>query len=201
MKRFLAIIMLFFALTASAQNIYHSETVVEVDGVKYDVKHTQHTFSVSNQANRLSSEANWRYLDGTTLKTEAEYNLCDAETKVATVYRALRETFGDNVIKALRVRAFSPMYICYVVSPEGETLEVSFIMDRIEPFLSIPISSFATLENKLKEYVVWEPNEYARKLQFIQVIGFVNFDMVPLSSELITVKKDVELETGLEPLD
>ena len=67
------------------------------------------------------------------------------------------------------------MTIFYVVGPDGDTLEVTFIMDAVPELLSLPPETFALLEQNLKKYVKWEVNVYGQQLEFMQAISPVHF--------------------------
>ena len=111
---------------------------------------------------------------------------------------ALRKSFLDADIESLRSYKHSPMTIFYVVGPDGDTLEVTFIMDSIPELLSLPPETFALLEQNLKKYVKWEVNAYGQQLEFMQTRSFIHFQKVPLNSEVPQRNPDISFDSDLE---
>ena len=90
------------------------------------------------------------------------------------------------------------MTIFYVVGPDGDTPEVTFIMDAVPELLSLPPETFALLEQNLKKYVKWEVNVYEQQLEFMQAISPVHFQKVPLNSEVPQRNPDISFDSDLE---
>lgn len=111
---------------------------------------------------------------------------------------AFRKSFLDADIESLRFYKHSPMTIFYVVGPDGDTLEVTFIMDAVPELLSLPPETFALLEQNLKKYVKWEVNVYGQQLEFMQAISPVHFQKVPLNSEVPQRNPDISFDSDLE---
>ncbi len=111
---------------------------------------------------------------------------------------AFRKSFLDADIESLRSYKHSPMTIFYVVGPDGDTLEVTFIMDAVPELLSLPPETFALLEQNLKKYVKWEVNVYGQQLEFMQAISPVHFQKVPLNSEVPQRNPDISFDSDLE---
>ena len=124
------------------------------------------------------------------MKTEAEYRVLHANyANRNDVYRAFKGVLSDDVIKAFREERRSPIKVCYTISSEGETLEVAFIMQTHPLILSLPPETFATLEKRLKQYVKWEPNEYAKEVSYFHMSGMIDFKKIPLSSAPDSIEK------------
>lgn len=193
---FLLLSLLFMTEAYCQQNTYQGVTAVSADGITFEVKLSKYSFFLRNAANTRSQRNVWRYKDGRELETEDEYAVVDADVSPGSQNRAIREAFGDTVISSLRSYNYSPMTIFYVIGPDGDTLEVSFIMDAVPELVSLAPKVFAALERNLKKYVKWEVNAYGRQLEFFHVQSFVKFDKVPLDSELHKIKPDVSLNTG-----
>lgn len=154
---------------------------------------------MSNTANIYSHESNWRYKDGRKLETEDEYAVIDGTMKPGGGENlAFRKSFLDADIESLRSYKHSLMTIFYVVGPDGDTLEVTFIMDAVPELLSLPPETFALLEQNLKKYVKWEVNVYEQQLEFMQAISPVHFQKVPLNSEVPQRNPDISFDSDLE---
>lgn len=173
-----------FTTGAYCQNPYQGVTAVSADGITFEVDFRWNGFLLSNTANIYAGEANWRYKDGRELETEDEYAVIDGSMKPGVENLALRKSLPDSVILSLRSYKYSPMTIFYVIGPDGDTLEVSFIMNAVPELLSLPPETFALLEHNLKKYVKWEVNKYGQQLEFMQTSSFVHFQKVPLNSEV-----------------
>lgn len=184
MKNYILLLALTFATGAYCQNPYQGVTVVSADGITFEVDFRWNGFLLSNTANIYAGEANWRYKDGRELETEDEYAVIDGSMKPGVENLALRKSLPDSVILSLRSYKYSPMTIFYVIGPDGDTLEVSFIMNAVPELLSLPPGTFALLEHNLKKYVKWEVNKYGQQLEFMQTSSFVHFQKVPLNSEV-----------------
>lgn len=193
---FLLLSLLFMTEAYCQQNTYQGVTAVSADGITFEVKLSKYSFFLRNAANTRSQRNVWRYKDGRELETEDEYAVVDADVSPGSQNRAIREAFGDTVISSLRSYNYSPMTIFYVIGPDGDTLEVSFIMDAVPELVSLAPKVFAALERNLKKYVKWEVNAYGRQLEFFHGRSYVKFDKVPLDSELHKIKPDVSLNTG-----
>ena len=201
MKNVFLLITLFFTELGFCQAVNPFETIetVKADGITFEVRRTEYTFMVCNTANSYVDKSNWCYKDGRELETEEEYASVEAVRSRSGQNRALWEAFGDDVIKALRVYKNSPMSIFYAVGPDGTTLEVCFSMDAKPELLAIPMTTFAALEKKLKQYVTWQLNDFAKGLEFFHSFNFVFFEDVPLTSEIKVIRNpSLEFDPGVK---
>ncbi len=175
---------MFFASDVYAQNLYVDGATVTADGITFEVELNKYIFRLSNVANSYF-EKNLCYKDGRERTVIKEYTGIGAEkVDPNSTYRALRETFDDDVIKILRKEKSVPMTIHFMIGNDGTTLEVTFSMRALPVYLSLPPKTFATLEKKLKQYVRWVPNKYAAEYEFFHMSSFIKFDKVPISGEL-----------------
>ena len=201
MKNVFLLITLFFTELGFCQTVnpYESIETVEADGITFEVRRTDLDFMVSNVANTYVNRASWCYKDGRKLETEEEYASVNASRTMYGQCRALREALGDEVIESLRVYHDSPMIIFYAIGSDGKTLEVAFIMDAKPELLALPMSVFAALERKLKEYVTWKPNDFAKQLEFFHGFNSVVFSDVPLTSEIKVIRNpSLEFDPGVK---
>lgn len=174
---FSAIVLVF---PVSAQDYYTGKSTVTADGITFVVSNRHYIFSLDNVDNvQMSQSGGYRYKDGTLVEEEfADY--ATAETRPGCVDRALKETFSEEEYEALRNDRNAVVVIGYVISPEGNTPEVSFVVDYAPCMLAIPPEKFALLEKNLKRYVKWDVNLFGRKLQFMHGLSFVNFSKINL---------------------
>lgn len=174
-------ILLLFVLAAwhsvIAQNYYRDGVPVTSDGITFDVELDKYLFCLSNIENSRTNVANWRYKeDGREIETEEEFDkvvfdLYDANM----VAKVFKDTFTPMEIAAFKRLPASPMKIYYVFGSDGNVLEVSFIMDSIPEFLSIPPVRYARLEKNLKKHIRAYLNSFAQQMEFVgggQIIGF-----------------------------
>lgn len=193
LKLFL-LIALFFAGVGYAQSLYQSIETVEADGITFMVKRTEVNALIYNTDYHYVIMDSWHYKDGRELETEEEYDAVDAKKNKAGELRALREVLGDDFITAMRAYRGFPLKIIYAVGPDGRTLEVGFIISAEPELTALPFKTFAALERKLKQYVTWEPNDFAKQLEFFHGRGYINFRNVPLESELLSVKRNPDAD-------
>lgn len=201
MKTIFLLVSLTLATGAYSQNLYQNVKTVSADGITFEVELDEYSFILSNTTNIYDDEANWRYKDGRELETLDEYAVVDGSTKPGLEFLALRKSLPDSVILSLRPYKYSRMTIFYVIGPEGDTLEVAFIMKPVPELVSLPPEVFAALERNLKKYVKWDLNAYGRQLEFVQASSFINFKKVPLNSEVIPKKPDIEFDSDLDLIE
>lgn len=183
-----------FAIGVHAQT-YRDGATVTANGITFRVELDEYSFVLYNAANVYDNAPRWRYKGGRELMSEDEYEVVEAHMKPGVQNLALRKTFRDVFIARMRASyptyISSPLSICYVIGPEGDTLEVAFIMHPVPELLALPPEMFAKLEQNLKNYVKWEVNEFGKKLEFMQGSSFVHFTQVPLDSELHPIRQDL----------
>lgn len=201
MKIIFLLVSLTLATGAYSQNLYQNVKTVSADGITFEVELEETTFFLRNAENTRSQKANWRYKDGRELETLDEYEVVDCSMKPGGEGRAIREAFGDAVISSLRSYKHSRMTIFYVIGPNGDTLEVAFIMNPVPELVSLSPEVFAALERNLKKYVKWNVNAYGQQLEFFQVSTFIHFKNVPLDSELHKIKPDIEFDSDLDLIE
>ena len=190
MKKLFLFIALLFAGTCFGQSFYQSIETAEADGITFTIKRTQYASLIYNITCNYIHTGNWRYKDGRELETEEEYDSVSAQKNTAGELRALREVLGDDFITAMRAYRGFPLIIIYTVIPDGTTLEVAFIVGNEPELQALPLTTFAALDRKLKQYVTWKSNDFAKQLEFFTRKGYINFRNVPISSELKVIKND-----------
>lgn len=180
MKRVFGIIFILgFGLSVSAQDYYTGKSTVTADGITFSVSVYQGVIlSLSNITNTRENSPEV-YKDGSPIEPEFE-EYAVANTVPGSVEKAFTETFTQQEYEALRQDAAANIDIGYIISPQGVTEEVSFVMDYAPCMLAIPPSKFALLEKNLKRYVKWEVNLFGRKLQFMHGMSFANFSKAKL---------------------
>lgn len=173
-------------LSVNAQDYYNRDNVT-ADGITFAVKRSKYTFLLSNVLNCKDEIPNWYYKDGTELTTEEEINAVFFKPFPGTIERAVRETFTEKEVASLRLLREAPIAVYYVISPEGDILELAYSITAIPQMLSLPPSKFALLEKNLKKYVKFKVGYFAQKLQFMTGDGFINFsqmDRLPPGKEV-----------------
>lgn len=193
MKTWFLLLALCVAISGYGQSLYPDGGTVTADGITFKVENNI-IFTLDNTANVYCDDPNWHYKDGRELETRDEYDAVHATAGPTAQERAIREAFGDELLLSLRAayatQIYCPLSIFYVVGPEGDTLEVSFIMNADSILLSIPPEVYAALEHNLKKYVKWKVNEFGKKLLFIQTMSAIPLKNVPLNSEFAKLKPD-----------
>ncbi len=178
MKRYVLLAVAFVASQlVAAQNYYQNGVPVTAEGITFDVEFGKYTFCLSNVENTRTDVVNWRYKsDGREIETEEELDRIVFDFyDVNMVAKVLKDTFAPMELSALKRIQRSPMNIYYVFGPDGNVLEVVFIMDAIPEFLSIPPVRFARLEKNLKKHIRAYLNPFAQQMEFVgggQIVGF-----------------------------
>ena len=180
MKRIFSIISaLGCVLSVSAQDYYTGRDQVSADGITFSVSVYQGLIlSLSNIAN-TRGDAPEVYKDGSPIEPEFE-EYAVANTVPGCVEKAFTETFTQEEYEMLKQDPTANIDIGYIISPQGVTEEVSFVMDYAPCMLRIPPAKYALLEKNLKRYVKWDVNLFGRKLQFMHGISFANFSKIRL---------------------
>lgn len=204
MKCFILLIALLVAGSGYCQDWYQDVTTVSADGIVYKVDRSKYTVLLSNVDNVFTQQPNWRYKDGTELKTEEEYDAVDFKMiSYEGLFYAFGETFSEEELAPLRLLKKSPFLLAYSAGPDGSMLEVSYILDAIPELMSIPPYKYAMLERKLKSYVKFKVNHYGQKLGFMHGGIFIFFSTIPPISELppggFVVKDEFEEELEEDP--
>lgn len=186
MKTTLLLVALATALCAQSQNYYKNGVPAWGGPITFNVKLDDHSMVLSNINNTKDDEGNLFYKDGTVLATEGERNEVCLEVAENSQYEALEATFNYEDLLPLCPLKGTPLSIYYVVSPEGKTLEVAFIIDAVPEMLAIPPWKYAELERNLKKYGKWKLNDFAQKLQFVSGFDFIRFKNIRSQLPLIT---------------
>lgn len=204
MKSFILLIALLVAGSGYCQDWYQDGATLPADGIVYKVERMKYTVVLSNKKNVVSNLPNWCYKDGTELKTEEEYDAVDFKMiSYEGLFYAFGETFSEEELAPLRLLKKSPFLLAYSAGPDGNMLEVSYILDAIPELMSIPPYKYAMLERKLKSYVKFKVNHYGQKLGFMHGSIFIFFSTIPPISELppggFVVKDEFEEELEEDP--
>lgn len=204
MKSFILLIALLVAGSGYSQDWYQDGATLPADGIVYKVERMKYTVVLSNEKNVVSNLPNWCYKDGTELKTEEEYDAVDFKMiSYEGLFYAFGEAFSEEELAPLRLLKKSPFLLAYSAGPDGNMLEVSYILDAIPELMSIPPYKYAMLERKLKSYVKFKVNHYGQKLGFMHGSIFIFFSTIPPISELppggFVVKDEFEEELEEDP--
>lgn len=192
-KLLLFIVFLLFVNYGYCQDWYQDGTTIPAGGIVYKVKRSAYTLHLSNVDNVLTQQPKWRYKDGTTLSSEEEYYAVDFDMiSKDGLFRAFAETFSEEELAPLRLLKESPLSLYFAVGPNGNVLEVSFIMDAEPALLEIPPFKYGMLERKLKSHVKFKVNHYGQKLQFMQGEISINFATMQLIRDIPPGGFDVE---------
>lgn len=194
MKKILIFIAFLFVVNYGyCQDWYQDVTTVSATGIVYKVDRSKYTVLLSNVDNVFTQQPNWRYKDGTELKTEEEYDVVDCRMiSKDGLLQAFGETFTEDELVPLRLLKRSPLSIFYAVGPDGNILELSFIIECKPAMMAIPPFKFSMLERKIKSYVKFKVNHYGQKLQFMHGGDFVNFSTMQLIRDIPPGGFDVE---------
>ncbi len=175
MKKLIWLLTLCFVADCYAQDWYRDGDTVCAGGITYNVKVDKYSVILSNTANKLPTDGKLYYKNGSEIVAQDEYEAVFGHSVPGSVERALRNTFTSDEIAPLWDVKESQMSICYLVSPEGDTMEVVFVVNNIPEMLAIPPEKFALLERNLKKYVKWNVSAQGRKVKYIDGWSPVNF--------------------------
>ena len=91
-------------------------------------------------------------------------------------------TFTKKEMDELKNNPPARMTFYYVVSPEGETLEVAFIIPKESKILTdLPPEKFALLEKNLKKYLKWTVDDFGKTMLFLHAWRIVDFPTMKIT--------------------
>lgn len=176
-----------FTFAASAQNsVLTQNSVLKREIVKIgndSLVKTILPFSISysNTANRWDNANNLYFADGTPLG-EYDYDAYDLYSSQTSFDQAIRMTFTKDEMRVLKSNPPAQMTFYYVVSPEGKTLEVAFIIPTESKVLvDLPPEKYALLEKNLKEYLTWTVNDFGKTMMFLHAWRIVDFPSMKIT--------------------
>ncbi len=133
------------------------------------------TVDYSNQNNKWIDTPYLQFKDGTPLD-EYDYDAYELKANRASFDMAIRATFTKTEFQALANNPPALMTTYYVVSPEGQTIEVAFIIPTDSKVLiDLPPEKFALLEKNLKKYLKWTVNDFGKRMKFLHAWEFTDF--------------------------
>ena len=181
---FFSVIGLILPLTVFAQNDVMQREVVKTGNNTYIKIILPFSISYSNKANRWDNATNLYFADGTPLD-EYDYDAYDLKSSQASFDQAIRMTFTKKEMNELKNNPPAQMTFYYVVSPEGETLEVAFIIPKESSILiDLPLEKYALLEQNLKKYLKWTVNDFGKTMKFLHAWRIVDFPTMKISYPL-----------------
>lgn len=136
-----------------------------VNSNTYILEQTQFVMYITNHNNN-KQDSLFYYKDGRRADgTWDDYAM--AEMNKDGINRAIDETFTASEIESLK-SSQTAITITYVFNDKGLVLECSFIIPRRPAALALPKERFATLEQKIKQYVTTTiTDENTKKLKYV----------------------------------
>ena len=178
MKKYLVLCIVAFLFTC--KSLYGQTAFDRTENVKAGdvifLKRTSHYVTgYSNAMNKWIDAPYLQFKDGTPLD-EYDYDAYDLKSSQASFDQAIRMTFTKKEMDELKNNPPAQMTFYYVVSPEGETLEVAFIIPKESSILiDLPLKKYALLEKNLKKYLKWTVNDFGKTMKFLHAWRIVDF--------------------------
>ena len=172
---------LFIPFTMFGQTEVKREEIVKVGGDRYIKTIMRYTVGYSNQANKWIDAPYLQFKDGTPLD-EYDYDAYELKSSQTSFDQAIRMTFTKKEMDELKNNPPARMTFYYVVSPEGETLEVAFILPKESKILTdLPPEKFALLEKNLKKYLKWTVDDFGKTMLFLHAWRIVDFPTMKIT--------------------
>ena len=172
---------LFIPFTMFGQTEVKREEIVKVGGDRYIKTIMRYTVGYSNQANKWIDAPYLQFKDGTPLD-EYDYDAYELKSSQTSFDQAIRMTFTKKEMDELKNNPPARMTFYYVVSPEGETLEVAFIIPKESKILTdLPPEKFALLEKNLKKYLKWTVDDFGKTMLFLHAWRIVDFPTMKIT--------------------
>lgn len=158
-----------------------TRTIIRADGITYMKRELPYTISLSNQSNKWADAPNLLFKDGTPLG-EYDYDAYDLYSSQTSFDQAIRMTFTKDEMHVLKSNPPAQMTFYYVVSPEGKTLEVAFIIPtKSKVLVDLPPEKYALLEKNLKKYLTWTVNDFGKTMMFLHAWRIVDFPTMKIT--------------------
>ena len=181
MKHVLTVIGSILTLAISAQNEVIKREEVKTGNTTFIKTTLPFTTSYSNKANKWDNASNLFFADGTPLD-EYDYDAYELKSSQTSFDQAIRMTFTKKEMDELKNNPPARMTFYYVVSPEGETLEVAFIIPKESKILTdLPPEKFALLEKNLKKYLKWTVDDFGKTMLFLHAWRIVDFPTMKIT--------------------
>ena len=181
MKHVLTVIGSILTLAISAQNELIKREEVKTGNTTFIKTTLPFTTSYSNKANKWDNASNLFFADGTPLD-EYDYDAYELKSSQTSFDQAIRMTFTKKEMDELKNNPPAQMTFYYVVSPEGETIEVAFILPKESKILTdLPPEKFALLEKNLKKYLKWTVNDFGKTMLFLHAWRIVDFPTMKIT--------------------
>ena len=172
---------LFIPFTMFGQTEVKREEIVKVGGDRYIKTIMRYTVGYSNQANKWIDAPYLQFKDGTPLD-EYDYDAYELKSSQTSFDQAIRMTFTKKEMDELKNNPPARMTFYYVVSPEGKTLEVAFILPKESKILTdLPPEKFALLEKNLKKYLKWTVDDFGKTMLFLHAWRIVDFPTMKIT--------------------
>ncbi len=184
-RRLLAILIFLSPVEVlSGQTLFDRTETVVAGTVVFTKKTSRYVIGYSNVANQWIDAPYLQFKDGTPLD-EYDYDAYDLKSSQASFDQAIRMTFTKKEMDELKNNPPAQMTFYYVVSPEGETLEVAFIIPKESSILiDLPLKKYALLEKNLKKYLKWTVNDFGKTMKFLHAWRIVDFPTMKISYPL-----------------
>lgn len=173
---FLLIVTLTFTINfLYGQTAFDRTENIKAGDVIFIKRTSQYVTGYSNTMNKWIDAPYLQFKDGTPLD-EYDYDAYELKSSQSSFDQAIRMTFTKKEMDELKNNPPAQMTFYYVVSPEGETLEVGFIIDLDNKILvDLPPEKFALLEKNLKKYLKWTVNDFGKTMKFLHAWRIVDF--------------------------
>ena len=166
------------------QDAFNRTKNVTAGDITFLQRTSQYVIGYSNILNKWINAPYLQFKDGTPLD-EYDYDAFDLKSSQASFDQAIRMTFTKKEMDELKNNPPARMTFYYVVSPEGETLEVAFIIPKESKILTdLPPEKFALLEKNLKKYLKWTVDDFGKTMLFLHAWRIVDFPTMKIQYPL-----------------
>lgn len=171
MKPIITIIIAICALKISAQeNYYKSTKTFHENGYTYqcDVQDDSDFITLYNKDNKLT------YVDKIFKSTGEQVSMLDNNVEFEEenwtrpkCFSIVNNAFSDIEKRKLKGARFT--IVMYIDPNSGKVSEVKFRFASFQPYATIPVSVYRTIEIELKKNIWFTPTEYGKKMNYIYI--------------------------------
>ena len=154
-------------------NYYKKDTTYVMEGYSYRCEGKTGNVSLYNAENKWANErqvykSTGKVFDFGFGEVEKYNPIIDSYAMDIKVLNIVDYAFTKDFVKTLE--DYEKLNVVMYLSPEtGKVEEVKFWFVYLDPFATIPISTYRNIELKLKEQISYTPSEIGKQLNYIML--------------------------------
>ncbi len=161
------------------QNYYKGKNTVTAEGTTYAVVYTKYLFQLKSTNDQYENTSLY-YKDGRPYEEEYFTDPCIFPDN-QEFNEVLKETFTQAEYKRLsNIKKRTTFDLGFVVDPQGNIVEMYFLLSTHPEIVSLPPERFVQLERNMKAKLHWELTDFGKQLKACFPIYSVYWDKLKL---------------------